>query len=212
MRVLCELAHLGQRAGSWVVDAGANIGTFSLPLIAAGVNVLAFEASSRNAELLRASIAALRRSRGEQRGAAALGRSIVVGGVALHGRGNGTVCLVRPVSGVSNNQGALHADRCRSSHVVERLRTTTVDLELASLFGGETPPLAALKVDVEGGEAEVLAGGRGRLIPALRASGAVVHIESKDVPLLVRLGRALGADPVDSGGCDNNWRFVAARR
>ena len=43
--------------GDTIVDAGAHLGTMTLPMAAAGYRVLAVEASARNAALLRASVA-----------------------------------------------------------------------------------------------------------------------------------------------------------
>ena len=38
VRILCELLSLGREGDRrWVLDIGANIGTFTLPLLAAGV-------------------------------------------------------------------------------------------------------------------------------------------------------------------------------
>jgi len=55
-RNLLDLVRATAPAGGRVLDLGAHIGTFSLGVAAAGFEVLAVEASPRNASLLRASI------------------------------------------------------------------------------------------------------------------------------------------------------------
>lgn len=52
-----ELIRAFTRPGDAVIDAGAHLGSITLPLAAAGCRVLAVEASARNAALLRASVA-----------------------------------------------------------------------------------------------------------------------------------------------------------
>lgn len=97
----------GHSRSLWVLDVGANIGTFTLPLLEAGVNVLSFEADADNAALLRGSVEAQRRMRGVREGqlvptgaqvAAApplpLGASVIVEGVLAATAGN-EVCLGR---------------------------------------------------------------------------------------------------------------------
>lgn len=67
LRTICNIIRAWRKASQkttapvWIFDVGANIGTFTLPLLAAGVNVASFEADPSNLALLRSSIAAQRR-------------------------------------------------------------------------------------------------------------------------------------------------------
>jgi hypothetical protein len=86
------------------MDIGANIGTFSLPLLAAGYSGLLVEASPRNAWRLRASICAL--------GPIAHSHAIVVAPVALSSTSNGTACMKLAKS---QNMGTSHVKYTRAT-------------------------------------------------------------------------------------------------
>ena len=107
IRTLCAIvaavrrSNLGSRA--WVLDVGSNIGTFTIPLIAAGVNVIAVEADADNIALLQGSLAAQRRMHAAATAAAAvsgatppppLGASRLVGH-ALASQAGLTLCMER---------------------------------------------------------------------------------------------------------------------
>ena len=212
VRILCELLSLGREGDRrWVLDLGANIGTFTLPLLAAGVNVMSFEALPENAEMLSASVAALRHRDGQK-----IGKSIVVGGTALDGRGNGSVCFEprrsqfsnRNASAIDNRGGlgiAFGSDTTACSW--RAVPTTTLDKELQRHFADRPPVIAALKIDVEGSEAGVFAGAES-VLRQMRESGATIHIESRDRNVVRDLRTEFGS--VEStGGCDSNWRVPA---
>ena len=194
-----------------MLDVGANIGTFTLPLLAAGVNVVSFEASPQNAALLSASAEALRTSLGRARS----GRSIIVGGKALASSSTPrTVCITAKETafsnrgGVINNHGALRvelseAPSSRSSRrCLVRVPTTTVAAELEAHLGRSARVLAA-KVDVEGAEREVMGGWGGRPLPRL------LYLESANDTWVRQLVSKHGyAVAARRDGCDTNWKLV----
>jgi len=132
------------------MDIGANIGTFSLPLLAAGYSGLLVEASPRNAWRLRASICAL--------GPIAHSHAVVVAPVALSSTSNGTACMKLAKS---QNMGTMSVTVNESGYCDgDEVPTAQLD---DIVFGGTdatlcSSPVVALKIDVEQHEQEVFLG------------------------------------------------------
>jgi FkbM family methyltransferase len=133
------------RAGSTVVDVGANVGVFTLFHAAAGADVLALEPNHAAYERLT--------------------RAVAING--LESRVTG----VNAAGGAVPGWGRLHLDEGLSvlgsvvaeeagDEASERVEIVTLDELIARLGLG---PIDLLKVDVEGAEAEVLRGARATL-------------------------------------------------
>lgn len=227
-------------ASVWVLDAGANLGTFTLPLVAAGVNVLAFEADPANVALLRGSLAAQKalHEQGPTTSTTStpLGRAILVPG-ALGSVSGHTVCVQRgeqnnsgssmvrapvPAAGGGAQPGGAGASE-RSQPCAPRrlLRTHTLDGELDRLMsdgqldvqGAEGAKrrrvvFAALKMDVQGYEAEVLGGAPTML---RERPPKAIFIETRNRSLLSKLIHAHGyhrkGNPAGRDGCEYNARL-----
>lgn len=221
LRTLCRIVSAWRRASHksnepmWVFDVGANLGTFTLPLLAAGVNVASFEADPNNAAQLRGSIAAQRELAAPN--ADLLGASYVVEGVLSESIGQ-EVCLgaeqatnfgsVRVLTGAGS-----------SACAAQRVRTTTLDVTIDALRAFQNsqltmpavPPgrplrIVAMKCDVQGYEAFVF-GGASRL---LRESAPdTIFVETTNQSLLGALSHSYGY--VQRGkykdGCDANVRL-----
>lgn len=127
------------RPGDWFVDVGANVGAYSV--LAAGVcgaSVVACEPAPAAYEALMDNV------RLNDLNALVVARNVAVGasvGTARFTDGLGTVNHVLPATGSREPQGI----------------TVSVDT-LDNLLEGRSP--AAIKIDVEGFEAEVIRGGR----------------------------------------------------
>ena len=163
--VLCDIVR-SSHPGSWVLDIGGNIGTFTLPLLAAGRNVVAVEAFPGNHRLLRASYNKLL---GDGNTNGTLGRLHLIDQVVTAPGMPATVCIGHqhkkgkaelPV--VKDNQGnmqvkAVSGQELCSSEVIkagtidEKLKTWKRSLRRPSRF-------AAVKVDIEGHEPQMIKG------------------------------------------------------
>ena len=165
MRTVCSIARAYRTASAarraaappWVLDVGANIGTFTLPLLAAGVNVVSFEADPHNVALLRGSIEAQRSDRVRAAAAVAaaaaepaaqqaqaqppppplppLGQSLVVSGALSDVQGR-SLCLMRH----KGNSGAAQT-RAATAACEKLVTTTTLDDSLvrAGLLRARAP-------------------------------------------------------------------------
>jgi len=133
------------RPGAWYFDIGANIGLMSAPLLCAEptLQVVSVEASPRTSEYLRETIGASRNRDRWRMVAKAVGAS--EGGIDFHAS----------VGTHSVFDGIRHTGRAPAGKVV-RVQMTTLDA-LWTEFG--RPDVCAVKIDVEGGEADVIRGG-----------------------------------------------------
>ena len=241
LRTLCAIVHAVRRSGvpqhrAWVLDIGANIGTFTLPLAAAGINVVAFEADPDNVALLNGSLAALRHMDAADIDAAPparaaaklqagagrftptdvlgwrkrppLGTVKLVSG-ALSASSGGQICMERETG---RNAGSVHAVATSSAAPCKRLvRTTSLDDALAletglRLGGADGAVLIAVKMDVQGAEAHVFAGATNLL---RAAPPRKLYIETNNRTLLERLSRHHGYTQKGAfkDGCDYNVRL-----
>ena len=237
LRTLCRIvravreASLRSKKPVWVLDVGANIGTFTLPLLAAGVNVASFEADASNLRLLRGSVAAQRKLHAADR----LGASIVVAG-ALSDTVGDELCLgtVAAKHGNEVNSGSVRVEAPGQVNCRQRTRTTTLDAALQTILeyqrstlmpseepGGRRRAVAgssaerslrvvAMKMDVQGYESHVMGGGA-RLLR--ESPPETIFIESKNTTLIASL---VDAGYVQCGkfkdGCDYNVRLERVRR
>jgi FkbM family methyltransferase len=136
--------------GASFFDLGGNIGTFSLPLLAAGYSGLIAEASPRNAWRLRASICAL--------GQNATSHATLMAPLALGSSSEGTACIK---AGRATNMGTMSVvDRNASGYcdgdVVLTARLD--DIVFATSGAPLCSHVAVLKIDVENHELEVWRG------------------------------------------------------
>lgn len=140
--VQCLMAAL--RPGSLVIDAGANIGLMSIPLLAAepGLRVISIEPSPVNQQALERTIAGSPYADRWQLVKKALGAT----------EGEATFHCAAPAWGAFDGL----ADTKRVGPTTEiRVAVTTLD-KLWDSAG--RPPVCAIKIDVEGAEAAVLQG------------------------------------------------------
>ena len=139
---LCD-ALKATSPGDWVLDLGANLGIFSLPLLAwpSGRNVVSIEAQGLVAQMLRASV----RHLAETAPAGSVGRSHVVQCALTHPGAAPSLCM-QPNSWAIGSRSALasyHIDRSRSAktnascRVGGRVRASTIDAELRALRRSE---------------------------------------------------------------------------
>ena len=124
----CLLALL--RPGDTVIDAGANIGTVTIPLAAAGARVIAYECEPENISFLRAAVAT---NRFEDR--------VEVRGKALWDRPSTLRFAGGSAWGRLSDDGA------------KRVEATTVDDDIPA-----SQAVKIVKMDVEGAELHVLRG------------------------------------------------------
>jgi len=151
-RVVGLMMQLLATGGSFM-DIGANIGTFSLPLLAAGYPGMLFEASPPNAYRLRASVCAI---------APLLhAAATVVAPMALSNGNAATACMraAKPANMGSMAVAAMNSSGHCDGYEVPRARLDDI------VFSDEgTAPayvcanLVALKIDVETHELEVFRG------------------------------------------------------
>ena len=152
--VVCELAKATRRESlsdrtPWLLDVGANIGTFTLPLLAAGFNVMAFEAFAPNFALLQASVEVLSANRAQF---PLQGRAILVNKALTAPRAPKTLCMTR--GGADTNQGHTRIDA--SAACDERVATSTLDEEVRAHL--PSARVEGLKMDIEGHEHLALQG------------------------------------------------------
>lgn len=169
--MICNMANKTTPERPWIMDAGANIGTVTMPLLAAGFNVMSFEAYPPNGEMIAASIKHLSASGVTGPDGRPIGKSILVRKAVTTPTGPESLCMS---SGDGNNAGAptitqavgKTADSVAAGvaaaskgEVVctQRVMATTIDQELKTSFpsGAE---FAAMKMDIEGHEHYALAG------------------------------------------------------
>ena len=137
------LRHLA-KPGTWMFDVGANIGLMALPVLhdKREVRVISFEPSPNTSPYLRKTID----------GSPYQGRWTLVNKAV--GRSSGTTTFhVSPVS-FDLFDGLTPNARIRGGRTVE-VAMTTLDAEWNALG---CPPVSVVKIDVEGWEADVLAG------------------------------------------------------
>lgn len=144
------------RAGSYVLDIGANIGLMSVPVLAAhrDVRVVSFEASAGTAQFLR-------RTREES----AFSDRWDVVAKAVGGAAGTAEFHVGPVEAGAYD-GFKNTGRAAGGSAVA-VEVTTVDLEWKAR---DCPDVSVIKIDVEGAEYDVLLGAMeciGRCRPAL---------------------------------------------
>lgn len=154
-----------------LVDIGANIGFYTLAAAAAGFDVYAFEPVPRNAEMLRVS----------------LGRNRLAHRVTLHtfALGQGPTTLSMGVS--SDNQGEVSHLKNLTNHPYGNGDVRLASLPLNSVLPRVTTRPIYLKVDIEGGECEALAGAS-NLFSASRIVGANIEMQLVTRRCCVRQG------------------------
>ena len=151
-RMVCDLASASQVGSSWIMDVGTNIGTISLPLLAAGFNVLSFEAFGPNAAMFNASVGELVRAQGGE-ATKPLGISALVRKAVTTPGGPSHVCMS---SNPANAGGASVAKTNATKACSDAVPTTTIDYEIA--LRGLGTPIRAAKMDIEGHEHLALQG------------------------------------------------------
>lgn len=158
-KLICLLTAQS-RPGDWMIDLGTNIGVVTLPLLAAGRNVLSFEGNSNNAALVNASWHNLL-----AKNPAIVGRLVLVNKAVVDyerfAKG-GTMCMGWPPrqQRLGINQGAMGASEkgeiegriCQHEVGV----TTMDDAILAN--GLQSVHWAGMKADCEGCEEGALKG------------------------------------------------------
>lgn len=177
--VLCDIVR-SSHPGSWILDIGSNIGSFTLPLLAAGRNVVAVEATPTNEKMLRASYRQLRRlsTKGTAR---KIGRLFLINKAVTAPGMPASVCMGHQRKKgvgylVEDNQGNMQVKAPGSDLCHVHVNASTIDDELhvweQSLFRRQpglasttawTPRVAqfaAVKVDIEGHEAEMIKGAK----------------------------------------------------
>jgi len=203
LRTLCAIVSAVRSSGvprhrAWVLDVGASIGTFTLPLVAAGVNVVAFEADPDNVALLNGSLVA-------QRHLAAAGLTGTVDSARL-----GRVHLIAATLSASGGplctrQSGLNMGPAECRMVRTKTLDGTLFTELGlPLGGGEHGAiLVAAKIDVQGTEAQIFAGAK-RLLKT--SPPARMYIETSNTSLVHWLRREHGYlhRSVHKDGCDYN--------
>ena len=141
------------RAGDTFVDVGANVGVYSLLASAVpGVRVVAFEPSRQAWERLVENVAL--------NGLTAADVEVVQAAV---GEATGTVSLT--IGRDATNKVVAPGDLVEMNGPVEQVDQVTLDAALTASRARAAAPVALVKIDVEGREADVLRGAR-RLLEA----------------------------------------------
>jgi FkbM family methyltransferase len=179
------------RGGTTVIDVGANVGMFTVPLAAAAERVLALEPAPANVERLEDN---LRRNALE---------NVTVRPVAV-GERPGTLVLRLGDDPMFHSTTEV-ADRRGTGDELE-VEATTLDAEWRA---AGSPDVSVVKVDVEGGEPPVLRGAGGLLAaqrPALLLEAGTTErlreLESILAPYGYRVAQPPGFSP-------QNYAFVA---
>ena len=128
----------------WMLDIGANVGTYALIAGALGCRVLAFEPQPNCHARMRA---ALERNVDFQHLVRIVPRPV--------GRNAGAT-LWTPAHGCHSDAPSLPSDRVRIDRLTA-VTTTSVQNELKDDIGGEAARIAIVKIDTEGAEINVLA-------------------------------------------------------
>lgn len=171
--ILCDQYNAGDLAGKTVVDAGANIGIFSLYALALGAKkVYAFEAVAETYEILKSNLALNGAQSGVKAVNIALGAEKGQACLKFNIRGEGSSMIDSGEAGV--NRGILYKGR----------RTVAV-APLDALLKGRVD---FIKMDVEGYEMRVLQGAA-RLIkkykPVLSLAAYHKPADKKELPKAV---------------------------
>ena len=225
LRTLCAIVRSVRESGippdrAWVLDVGSNIGTFTLPLLAAGVNVISIEADVDNLALLNGSLFAQRRLAAA--GRSALGSSVLVRGALADTEGL-QLCMERASklnsgsvqfrdAGLAKMSGGTSGRGGGASSSCSRLvRTTTLDsaIERAAglrLGGADGTVFVAMKMDVQGAEASVMAGAS-RLLSLSPPSKMFIETQNRSLlnGLIHTHGYAMKSRSKE--GCDYNFRL-----
>ena len=135
---------LSAAPGTSFLDLGANIGTFSMPLLAAGFRGLLFEAMPANAWLLRASVCAL--------GATT---ASIFAPIALGSHSGGSACM-QILKASNSGAAAAMLDDGAGCAAGARVPVATLDSLVDCRSAGTR--VAAMKMDVEGSEVAVMQG------------------------------------------------------
>jgi FkbM family methyltransferase len=190
------------RAQVWFVDIGANLGTHALAALSAGFSVLAFEAMAVNQAALRLSVCAA---------PAAMQARFALVPRALGAEPGRCGVFTAPTNVLNGNV------RCAGVEPTPRF-VRRQDVEVARLddvfASGWAPALrgrvGALKIDVEGFEPRVLAGGAAFFAAArprfIQAEVSAMQAAATGVPAvdfmrsLIAMGYRLELDPDGEGG------------
>lgn len=140
-----EIQHLANfaRPGAWIIDVGANVGSFTVPFcrwVSDGGKVLAFEPERRNLESLENAVSR----------AGLSGRVVIVAGGAADSTRSGRL--------------AINDDHPADHRLIDKSTSDGVAIDLFAIDDlmrdHGHPPCALIKIDVQGAEAAVIEGAR----------------------------------------------------
>ena len=210
INVVCQMVHdvrsIGGGRQVWTLDVGSNIGTFTLPLLAAGVNVISFEADDDNIALINASVTAQRELAARTPGASPPGQWILVPGAVGHSDSH-EICFDREVE---NNRGSGRIDQTGRGRCRKKMRTHTIDTALKQhglMLKASELIFAGMKLDVQDAEPLAIEGSQHvlRSNPPLR-----IFYEGNNQTLVKQLANVYGyaTEKVYHDRCNGNVDLV----
>ena len=154
----CCCDNASEAGTSWIADVGMNIGTVTLPLLAAGFNVISFEAFGPNANMVEATLRAR-----PPASIATSGQSIIVRKAVSEPGAPPDLCLeLAPGSNLGGVKVNVSAQPTMGGTQPCSLSvpTTTLDAEIRRHLGhrGAAARVSAVKMDIEGHEHIALKG------------------------------------------------------
>jgi FkbM family methyltransferase len=160
-------------SASRVLDLGAHLGTFALPCAAAGCDVLAVEASPRNAALLRASA----ESNGFERLRVRWAAAAAAPGVVLF-RVAGPYGLV-----AANDPAGIHVPAISAASELQALGWSSVDFVKLDVEGSEVAALRGLAPFLQSDDAPII---------AYESNGYTLEVQGESPTTLARWLEAAG--------------------